>query len=96
MIRRRFPTVSSRPAITVLVGGGDYYFGAAGPDHLRRGTSYSGTALARFGAEDSGSTPETPITYTAAPAAADSAGAPTRFIGGLAIAGLGWAAVPAG
>ena len=43
MVRRRYPTVSSRPAITVLVEGGDYYFGAAGPGRLSRGTSYSAT-----------------------------------------------------
>ena len=49
--------------------------------------------MARFSADDSGSSPETPITYTAA---SPDSGPPPRFIGGVALAGLDWSAVPAG
>jgi len=62
--------VAARPAITVLIAGGDYFYGAAGKDHLARATRYSHTALATFGEADSGSSAGAPITYRAAPGAA--------------------------
>jgi hypothetical protein len=90
-IRALYPSVASRPAISVLVQPGDYFFGAAASDHLAKSTSYSGTHVARFTEEDSGSSPTSPITYTAAhPTSAQ----PARFIGGESLTGLSWA--PAG
>ena len=90
LIRKRYPDVASRPAITVYVASGDYVFGSAGPEHLAQGTSYSGTALAKFTEHDSGSSPEAPITYTAAPGAAS----PPRFLGGAYLSKLQWKAAP--
>ena len=90
-IRALYPTVSSRPAMRVLIQPGDYFFGAAGPDHLRRATRYSGSSMARFGALDSGASPAKPITYAAAQ---PDAATPASFIGGLPLTGLSW--VPAG
>jgi hypothetical protein len=88
LIRKRYPHVASRPAITVAIAPGDYHFGAAGPRHLARATSYSRTAIARFTEADSGSSAEHPITYAAAPGSTSSR--PTRFIGGMPISGLQW------
>lgn len=88
LIRKRYPSVASRPAITVAIGSGDYHFGHAGPQHLEQATSYSHTAIATFSEHDSGGSAAAPITYTAAP------GAPSRprLIGGLPITELEWRA----
>eukprot|EP01043_Picozoa_sp_COSAG02_P008383 COSAG02_NODE_267_length_26570_cov_7.008235_9_plen_270_part_00 len=90
LIRKRYPDVASRPAITVYVASGDYVFGSAGPEHLVQGTSYSGTALAKFTEHDSGSSPDTPITYTAAPGSVS----PPRFLGGAYLSNLQWKETP--
>jgi hypothetical protein len=90
-IRQLFPSIASRPAISVLVEPGDYFFGPAGPEHLAMGTSYSGTSLVTFTEEDCGSSPSSPITYTAAQPDAHQ---PARFVGGVPIKGLSW--TPAG
>lgn len=87
LIRKRYPVVSSRPAITVLIASGDYFFGSAGPTHLKLGTSYSGTSLAHFDERDSGVSASRPITYTAAPGSVT----PPRFFGGAPLTGLTWA-----
>ena len=86
VIRKRHPNVAVRPAITVLIASGDYFYGAAGADHLAKATRYSHTALATFAEADSGSSAGAPITYRASP------GAPTapRFIGGVPLSGLAW------
>jgi hypothetical protein len=95
-IRAAHPAVSGRPPITVYIGAGDYFYGAAGADHLQTTTRYSSTAskyaMARFSAADSGASVAAPITYTAAP---DAATAP-RFLGGVALKGLRFAAAGAG
>jgi hypothetical protein len=88
LIRKRYPDVASRPAITVYVAPGDYVFGSAGPEHLAQGASYSGTALAKFTEHDSGSSPEAPITYTA------RGPSPPRFLGGVYLSQLQWKAPP--
>ena len=92
LIRKRYPDVASRPAITVYVAPGDYVFGSAGPEHLAQGASYSGTTLAKFTEHDSGSSPEAPITYTAGPGPA--AASPPRFLGGVYLSQLQWKAPP--
>ena len=84
-IRAKFPTVSARPAITVSVAPGDYFFGAAPAGHVHNSTRYSGYSLARFSALDSGSSAEKPITFTS------SGPTPARFVGGLPLANLSWA-----
>jgi hypothetical protein len=86
LIRKRYPRVASRPAITVAIAPGDYHFGTAGPQHLARATSYSRTAIAKFTEVDSGSSSKNPITYAAAAGAASR----PRFIGGVPITGLQW------
>lgn len=68
-IQKRYPHVAVRPAITVLIASGDYFYGTAGADHLTTATRYSHTALATFDEADSGSSAATPITYRAAPGA---------------------------
>lgn len=85
-IRRRWPHVAVRPAITVLIASGDYFYGAAGKDHLAKATRYSHTALATFDEADSGSSASAPIMYRAAPGASTA----PRFIGGVPLAGLVW------
>lgn len=86
LIRKRYPSVASRPAITVAIGAGDYHFGSAGPQHLAQATSYSHTAIATFTEHDSGGSAEAPITYTSAPGATSR----PRLIGGVPITGLNW------
>jgi hypothetical protein len=93
-IRALYPTVSARPSIRVNIMPGNYFFGAAGPDHLSRSTQYSNTSMARFGAEDSGASPSKPIVYAAADLGA--AAPPASFIGGLPLKSLAWGPAGAG
>ena len=83
-----------RPAITVLIASGDYFYGQAGADHLSNATRYSHTALATFDEADSGSSADAPITYRGAPGVKTA----PRFIGGVPLSGLVWspAAGPSG
>lgn len=92
-IRSLYPSVATRPAIRVLVQPGDYFYGAAGADHLSRGTQYSNSSMVRFSHLDSGASPAKAITYAAAHPDAD---APTAFIGGVPLSGLSWALVAPG
>ena len=87
-IRAHYPTVSARPSVRVNIMPGDYFFGAAGPDHLSRSTQYSNTPMARFGAQDSGASPSKPIVYAAT--------GPANFIGGLPLKSLAWGPAGAG
>ena len=89
-IRTRYPTVSARPRITVLVDSGDYFYGRAPFPHIGHSTRYSGTAQAHFSAEDSGASAANPITFAALH---PDAPRPARFIGGLPLGNLTW--VPA-
>jgi hypothetical protein len=91
-IRALYATVCTRPAISVLIQPGEYFYGAADPSrHLNTATQYSKTALASFGAQDSGASPQAPIVYAAAQ---PTAATPVSFIGGLPLKNLSWA--PAG
>ena len=89
-IRAKYPTVSARPHITVLVDSGDYFYGRAPAGHadIANSTRYSGTAQAHFSAEDSGASAASPISF-----AALHPEAPARFIGGLPLANLTWTPV---
>ena len=88
VIRKRFPTVSTRPAIIVMIAPGNYFYGAAPSGHatVRSSTRYSGTAIARFSAEDSGASASKPIIFTSS-----IPSQPARFLGGLPLGNLSWA-----
>lgn len=62
-IRTKYPTVSTRPQITVKIAPGDYLYGAAPPGHIKNSTLYSRTAIAHFSAQDSGSSAAKPVIY---------------------------------
>ena len=86
LIKKMYPTVSARPAVTVLIAQGDYHFGKAGPDHLKHSVRYSRTNIALFDEADSGASPDAPITYTSDPTNTH----PPRFVGGVLLDGLAW------
>ena len=89
-IRSRYSKVSSRPAITVYITPGDYYYGQAAPGHVAHGSSSSTGRIALFDERDSGASATAPITYTAAPGSASQ----PRFIGGRVVRGLAWSTAP--
>ena len=91
LIRATYPNVSARPAIRVLIQPGNYYFGEDSADHLRRATRYSNLALATFTESDSGSSPSSPIIYTAA----EGPGT-VHFVGGFNLNNLEWSVTPDG